>query len=123
MRKAFLLFGVLLIILLLAVSTVSSEPALILKFDIGAYFFDGNGNLVFIPSTDVIWVITNDDVGTQSIASTGTMPDGVFLPDKAVHYETGYFGYICTDTAPYFKYTLTPSGNYKMHCSSAPLED
>ena len=105
-------------------STASAEAAFVVKGDGYWNIWDGNGdNLGWVIPVHFQYVFTNDDDGTVNLIAHGTMPDWVTLPDKAVHFETYHNGFICSSNAPYFKYTLTPKGNFKMKCSSEPFTD
>lgn len=123
MKRLLVLFTLVLVSLMLLSSVVMADPAEVLKYDSYWGGFDGNGNFVFLVPVSVHKVITNDDTGTVNYAVKGTLPDGSALPDKAVHFETYHLGLICSFDAPYFKYTLTPNGDYKLQCRSQPFED
>ena len=59
--------------------------------------------------------------GQININVHGKLPEGEVLPDKALVMDSGDDPIKCTYEAPYWKYTLSPSGNIKTHCSSEPF--
>jgi hypothetical protein len=123
MKKFLLVFVLVAALSVLAVSVASAEPAEVLDYTAGVIAFDGNGVPVFVLEAEYHRVYTNDDADTLNVTIKGTLPDGAALPDRAVRFETLHAGYHCTAGAYFFKYTLTPKGNFHYTCKTTDFVD
>lgn len=108
--------------LMVFASSVYAEPAEVQRVDDQTWVgFDAEGTTLMYISYQK--VETNSDTGEVKYSIHGYLDETAVLPDKAVHYETGAFGYTCTGDAPYFQYVLTPKGRVSEKCQNWPFED
>jgi hypothetical protein len=98
--------------------TASAGPAEIFS-DTNTFWFDGDGDPVFISDADIQIVVTNNDNGTINVRAYGTLPEGSVLPTKTVQFTDESTGFICGFAGTTsFKGVTTPSGQFSFTCKA-----
>jgi hypothetical protein len=123
-KKFTLVFVLTMFVMLLAISSASAAPADVTDYQATFIAFDGTGKTIFGVPVDVHKVVTYSATEKVTYTISGILPDAVYvtLPTQAVQYSTGHNGYyVCTYDAPYWKYTVSPSGNFSYTCRSDPF--